>query len=97
MDIERILNESTHFKVSPAGLSFFTVDTCAECGAEVFNNGTPWLSFKGVSIAECIEESKNVYGMKEIESKYPNESYYSETNDSEECCCECECNQKEID
>ena len=86
MDIEKMLTESTHFLTSRAGISFYKVGTCENCGADVFMDGTPWMSFPGVTLDECIIEAMMQYGMKEIKTEDPNESYYSEETDSEECC-----------
>jgi hypothetical protein len=90
MDIETLLSESTHFKTNKhGGISFATAMKCEECGADIFQNWSAWLSFKGVSQAECMEEAIHIFGMTHMKDEYPNEGYYCEENESEESCGEC--------
>jgi len=87
MNIEKILQASTHFEVSAHGISFYESDTCAHCGAIVHTNQSPWLTFNGVSIEECETEAVHIYGMKKITEV--NDSWYCEDTPTNESCNEC--------
>jgi hypothetical protein len=88
MDVNKILNESTHFRVSSHGISFAVSVTCDNCGAVAFNEWTPWMQFNGVSLDECRLEAVETYGMQEVPQDY-NELYYSEDTPSNDACGNC--------
>jgi hypothetical protein len=89
MDIKEILEESTHFRTSHAGISFATAETCENCGTTAFVNWSPWCTFPGISILESAVDARLSHGMIECKDEYPNELYYSDDTPSSECCNEC--------
>jgi len=86
MNLQKILSESTIYQTSSHGIKFGTRTPCGHCGKQVHTWDTPWMRFDGISVEECRAEAVWQYGMIQVKAEKENNGYYSEENDSEECC-----------
>lgn len=91
MDIFGIMKEATHYtRHETSGmLSFYDEYPCEECGAKVYTNGSPWFGLANMSADEFEALAIGTFNLKDIGTQYPNEGYYSEHTESNECCGEC--------